>query len=67
MAFGGVLLRNGLSEHCPRMQLFERNPETLWENSKKARQESWDLSFLENTELVVLECACLPPAPRCSG
>lgn len=48
-----------LPQHSPRMKVYEGIPECLWENSKKPRQESCDLSFFKKTELL-LDCAFVP-------
>lgn len=48
----------------PRMESWE-NPECLWGNSKKRRQESCDLKFPQKRGLVL--GMCFPAPLRCSG
>lgn len=45
---GGLCLIKG-----PRTESCEENSECFWENSKKTRQWVCDLSFFENTELLL--------------
>ena len=50
---GGALL-----EHSPRMESYEESPGYSWENPKKPSQESWDLNFFKNKELL-LDDTCM--------
>lgn len=45
--------QGGISEYGSEIKLCEDNSEGMWEHSKKIRQGSYDLSFFENTELLL--------------